>query len=321
MKDNPILIVPGDFKSVFFEIFFKSLRMKNFHSPLVLICCKKIFLNEIKKFNCKKKIKIFDLNQIEKVKIKNNVINLINIPCKNSSTKKFDEKYQNDYLHKTFETAFKLIKKKFSYKLLNGPVNKEKFLKKKFLGITEYISNSFKTNKTSMLIYNNKLSVSPITTHLPLQLVAKKISKKIIIQKVKIAENFYKNILKKKPKFAITGLNPHCESILNINEDIKIVSAAVRNLVKDKINIQGPFSADTLFLKNNRKKYDVIIGMYHDQVLTPIKTLFEYNAINITMGLPFLRVSPDHGTNKNMINQNKSNPTSIIKSLEFLDTH
>ena len=74
-----------------------------------------------------------------------------------------------------------------------------------------------------------------------------------------------------------------------------------------------------MFLKKNRKKFDVIIGMYHDQVLTPIKTLYEYDAINITLGLPFLRISPDHGTNIKMFGKNKSNPLSLIRALNFLD--
>ena len=91
------------------------------------------------------------------------------------------------------------------------------------------------------------------------------------------------------------------------------------NLYKKKINVKGPFPADTIFLKDNRKKFDVIIGMYHDQVLGPIKTLFEYDAINITLGLPFLRVTPDHGPNEKMVGQNKSNPISLIKALNFLD--
>jgi len=88
---------------------------------------------------------------------------------------------------------------------------------------------------------------------------------------------------------------------------------------KKKINIDGPFSSDTIFLKQNRKKYDVIIGMYHDQVLNPMKTLFEYDAINITLGLPFIRISPDHGPNENMIGKNLSDPTSLIRAIEFLD--
>ena len=115
------------------------------------------------------------------------------------------------------------------------------------------------------------------------------------------------------------GLNPHCESVLQINEDQKIIKPLVNNMKKKGFKINGPFSADTAFLKNNRKKFDVIIGMYHDQVLTPIKTLFEYDAINITLGLPFLRISPDHGPNEKMMGKNLSNPLSLIQAIKFLD--
>ena len=83
--------------------------------------------------------------------------------------------------------------------------------------------------------------------------------------------------------------------------------------------IYGPYPADTIFLNNNRKNFDVILGMYHDQVLTPIKTLFEYDAINITLGLPFIRISPDHGPNEKMIGKNLSNPLSLIRAINFLD--
>ena len=169
-----------------------------------------------------------------------------------------------------------------------------------------------------MLIYNKELSVCPITTHLPLSLVSKKITKKSIIEKVKIVNNFYKKFLGFYPKIAITGLNPHCESILKFNEDDKIVKKTVK-ILKKKINVKGPFPSDTIFLKDNRKNFDVIIGMYHDQVLGPMKTIFEYDAINITLGLPFLRVTPDHGPNEKMVGKNNSNPISLINAIKFLD--
>ena len=169
-----------------------------------------------------------------------------------------------------------------------------------------------------MLIYNKDLSVCPVTTHLPLKLVTKKITRKIIKEKILIVDNFFKKVLRIKPKIAVTGLNPHCESILEFNEDNKIILPLIKSL-KNKVNIKGPYPSDTIFLKNNRKKFDVIIGMYHDQVLGPIKTLYEYDAINITLGLPFLRVTPDHGPNIQMIGKNKSNPISLIKALSFLD--
>ena len=90
-------------------------------------------------------------------------------------------------------------------------------------------------------------------------------------------------------------------------------------MIKKKYDVHGPFAADTIFMKEQSKKYDVVIGMYHDQVLTPLKSLFGFDAINITIGLPFIRISPDHGPNYNMLGKNQSNPKSLIKALKFLD--
>ena len=224
-------------------------------------------------------------------------------------------------MEECFNICFEILKKKITNKFVNGPINKEIFLKKKFFGITELISKKFKKKNTVMLIYNKKLSVSPITTHLPLKLVPKMISKKMIIEKIILINNFFIKRLKKKPKIAVTGLNPHCETILNFNEDKKIILPAIQYIKKKEIDVSGPFSADTIFNKKNQKLYDVIIGMYHDQVLTPIKTIFEFDAINITLGLPFLRVTPDHGPNKKMFHKNISDPKSLIRALKFLDKY
>ena len=170
-----------------------------------------------------------------------------------------------------------------------------------------------------MIIYNKNLSVCPLTTHLPIKLVSKKINKLEITNKVKLITNFWKKRFNRKIKIGITGLNPHCESIDKFNEDLKIILPTIKNLKNLNYNIEGPFPADTIFLKNNRKKFDLIMGMYHDQVLAPMKTLFEYDAINITIGLPFIRVSPDHGPNELMLGKNKSNYLSLLNSIKFLD--
>ena len=190
---------------------------------------------------------------------------------------------------------------------------------KKFPGITEYISENFKIKSNAMLIFNKELSVCPITTHLPLKLVTKTINQRLIKEKAFLINKFFIKNIGMKPKIGVAGLNPHCESIHKFNEDKKIVLPAIKKLKKKGLKIFGPLSADTIFLKQNRAKYDVIIGMYHDQVLSPLKTLKEYDAINITLGLPFFRISPDHGPNENMINKNLSNPLSLIRALEFLD--
>jgi 4-hydroxy-L-threonine phosphate dehydrogenase PdxA len=170
-----------------------------------------------------------------------------------------------------------------------------------------------------MIIYNKKISVSPITTHLPIDKVKKNLTTKRIINKILLINNFYKKTLLKTPKIAICGLNPHCENFfVRFSEEKKIIEPAIK-ILKKKVFIRGPFPADTIFLENNRKNFDIIIGMYHDQVLAPIKTINEFGSINITAGLPFLRLSPDHGPNYRMAGKNKSNPQSLLNSIKFLD--
>ena len=203
--------------------------------------------------------------------------------------------------------------------MINGPISKKKFLRNKFLGITEYISYKLNKKKTCMLIYNKKLSVCPITTHLPVKEITKNINKKIVFEKIKLIDQFYRENFNLVPRIAVLGLNPHCESIDSFNEDEKIIKPVIKSLLRNKFNISGPYPADTIFLKDNRKNFDVIVGMYHDQVLTPIKTLFEYDAINITLGLPFIRISPDHGPNEKMLGKNLSNPLSLLKAIQFQD--
>ena len=169
-----------------------------------------------------------------------------------------------------------------------------------------------------MLIFNKRLAVCPVTTHIPIKNVSKNIKKQDIKDKVILINNFYLNNFHFKPKIAIVGLNPHCESFDNFNEDEMIIKPTIINLQK-KFEVSGPYPADTVFLEDNRKKFNVIVGMYHDQVLAPLKTLFEYNAINITLGLPFIRITPDHGPNEKMVGKNLSNPKSLINAISFLD--
>ena len=176
-----------------------------------------------------------------------------------------------------------------------------------------------KDKNIAMLIYNKKLSVSPLTTHLPLKEVHKHITKTKIINQVKLIREFYIKQFKKDPKIAITGLNPHCESNYKSSEEKNIIKPAIKYLIKKRYKVEGPYPADTIFMQNQSKKFNVIVGMFHDQVLTPIKTIFGFNAINITLGLPFIRISPDHGPNISMLGKNKSDPTSLLEALKFLD--
>ena len=322
LNNNSIIIVSGEPYSVFFELFFKTLtnkEIKNYNKPLILIGSKNLLIKQMRKLKYSFKIRVIDENLINKIKLDNKKINLIDV--KFNFKKTFDKISikSSNYIENCFSKGIQLIKKKIGIALINGPISKKHFLNKKFPGVTEYLGSKFnKKEHEVMLIYNEKLSVSPITTHLPLKDVSKKITKKKIIHNVKLINNFYIKKLNFKPRFAVTGLNPHCETHKKFNEEDKIIKPAIKHLFNKKIFIDGPFPADTIFLKKNLKKYDVIIGMYHDQVLTPIKTIFGFNAINVTLGLPIIRISPDHGPNNQMLGKNKSNPQSLKKALNFL---
>ena len=316
---KPIVIVAGEPNSIFLEIYFKSIIQKKFKSPIILIASKKLLKLQMKKLKFKKKIKLLKLTDLNNSKLNNKTINLIDVAY--HQTKAFEKisKKSNNYIKKSFKVAFEIIKNGISSKLINGPISKKHFLNKKYPGITEFISEHFLCQKNAMLIYNKDLSVCPITTHLPLKSVSKKINKDSIKDKILLIDKFYKTNFNFKPKIGVLGLNPHCESIDKFNEDEKIIKPAINQLSKLNYKVYGPYSADTIFLRKNRSKFDVIVGMYHDQVLTPLKTLYEYDAINITLGLPFIRISPDHGPNEKMLGKNSSNPLSLIKAIKFLD--
>ena len=318
MNSKPIIIVNGEPNSIFLEIFFKALKYKKFKSQIILISSSKLLNYHMKEFNYKKKINFINYQQFNKKLFKSS-INLIDVNYKvKPSIKKISSKSKT-FIQDSFDAGLKALKIFNSNKFINGPISKKNFLDNNLPGITEYLAKKTKVHKFAMLIFNEKLSVCPLTTHIPLKNIAKYVNKKNICEKVFLINSFYKNHLGKIPKIGVLGLNPHCESTSKFNEDEKIIKPSIKYLKKLKYKISGPYAADTAFMKKNRKKFDVILGMYHDQVLTPIKTLYEYDAINITLGLPFIRISPDHGPNEKMIGMNVSNPLSLIKAISFLD--
>ena len=322
MKNKPLIIVSGEPYSIFSEIFykiFKSSFYKKYKIPIILIGSKNILEMQMKKMKYSYKINLIKKNEIKNAKLNNFEINLIDV--KLNFKKPFGKitNKSSKYIKECFEIAINIMKKKLGFALINGPVSKTHFLHGKYNGITEYLSHkTYKKNDEVMLIYNKLLSVCPVTTHIPLKNVSKIISSNEILKKITTINKFYKTNLKKIPKFAVTGLNPHCESNFKNNEENKIIKPAIKRAKKKNLRVKGPFPADTLFTKNNIKKFDVVIGMYHDQVITPLKTLYNFNAINITLGLPFIRISPDHGTNNQMLGKKKSDPTSLKEALLFL---
>ena len=318
MSTKIILIVLGEPYSTFTEILMKYFNSDNFKKgkkKIILIGSYKLFKNQMKILKFRIKIKLIkDLNSS-----KDELVNMINVDYKFKTIFAKISNHSNRYIEKCFNLSLKLIKEHKIHALINGPVSKKHFLKKKFPGITEYVASKTNSKEPVMLIYNKELSVSPLTTHIPIKRVFKNVKKKRIINNIIKINNFYKLTLKKKPHVAVLGLNPHCETISKTSEEKREIIPAINYLTNKGLKVSGPFSADTFFLEKNIKKFDVVLGMYHDQVLTPAKTLYNFEAINITLGLPFLKITPDHGPNYQMLGKNKSDPSSIFYAFNFVN--
>ena len=318
---KPIAIIAGEPNSISSEIIFKSwkLRKRYTHKPLFVIGSISLLNFQKKKLKYQIKIKKID-NDFKISDLKGSELPVYDI--KYYQKKPFEKisNKSNKYIFKCFEEALKFVKNKKIIGFVNCPISKESLFKNKHQGITEFLSKKTgKKGSETMLIYNKKLSVSPVTTHIPLSQVNKKINQYEIVKKVKVINNFYKKVFRKKPNFAILGLNPHNFSSSKKCEEKEIIVKSIKSLIKLKIKVKGPVSTDSSFMIFQKNKFDVIIGMYHDQVLTPFKAIYNYNAINITLGLPYIRISPDHGVAENIIGKKIANPRSLIESIKFFN--
>ena len=318
---KPIAIIAGEPNSISSEIIFKSwkIRSKYVHKPFLIIGSIKLL--NLQKKKLKYKIKIKKISKNFKInELKGNELPVYDIEYnQNKPFEKISIK-SNKYIFKCFNTAINFISEKKIKGFINCPVSKETLFYKKHQGITEFLSKkSGENNGEVMLIYNKKLSVCPITTHISLHQVRKKINQNLITKKIKIINNFYRKNLKKIPTFGVLGLNPHNFESSERSSKSRMITRVVKNLAKSKIKAIGPLSPDSSFLLIKKYKLDVIIGMYHDQVLTPFKALYNYDAINITLGLPFVRISPDHGVGENITGKKIANSKSLIESIKFFN--
>ncbi len=302
-----IAITAGDPKSINTEIIGKTWKiLKKKHR-------KKIFIignfNLIKKQLKQNKINIF-LEKIVQLKAINssNVLYILDVPL------------NTNYVLNCVNLADKLARKRKIQGIITCPINKKRVLKSRNPGLTEYLAKKNKISGSEvMMIFNKELSVVPITTHLKIKDVSKKLKKSLIEKKIRVLNNFYRKKLKRKPRIAVLGLNPHNDELKRDSEEVSIIIPAIHKLKKINKNIIGPVPADTVFTNKNKFRYDTIVGMYHDQVLAPFKAIYNFNAINVTLGLNYFRVSPDHGVAEDIANLRKANPLSLLRCVEFFD--
>ena len=191
-------------------------------------------------------------------------------------------------------------------------------------GHTEFLSvllreATGKTQRPVMMLWSPELAVVPVTIHLPLRDVFGQLSTELIVETGRIvARDLTKRFRIPRPRLVIAGLNPHAgENGTLGEEDRAIVAPAVAQLVAEGVDARGPLPADLLFNERARSGYDAALCMYHDQALIPIKTLAFDHAVNVTLGLPFVRTSPDHGTAFDIAGTGKADATSLVAALRL----
>ncbi len=315
-----ILIISGDPLSINSEILIKSWRQlsSSIRKKIYLISNFSLLKQQLEKLG-------YPSNSIRKVdsiddNVESNVMKVIDIKIKFNDPFKVSKEASTKFISNSFKLAHKLALRKDVMGIINCPINKK--LLRKNLGVTELLASKCKVKNNSevMLIRNKSFSVTPITTHIDIKSVSSKITINRIINKSITINSWYKKIFKRKPFIGILGLNHHNAELRKDSEEMRVIIPAIKKLKKMNFKIFGPLVADTIFMRDY-KKYDVVVGMYHDQVLAPFKTIFKFDAINITLGLKYLRISPDHGTAINLIGKNKANAGSLLNSIRFINKY
>jgi len=313
-----ILLLSGDPISINSEIIYKTWKkLKNPIKKKIYLVSNLNLLNaQFKKL--KYSLKMVQVKNIHE-NIKGNHLKIINVNLKFDRPFNISQEKRSKFVLNSLDLAHQLAENGEVSGIINCAIDK-KLLGKKKIGVTEYLASKCKVKNHSevMLIKNKRLSVVPITTHVDIKHISRKINSIKIINKTKTAEKWFKEYLNKKPKIGMLGLNPHNAELRKGSEENKYIIPAIKKLKASNIKIKGPLVADTLFI-NDYKDFDIIIGMFHDQVLGPFKAIFKFNAINITLGLKYLRTSPDHGTATKLIYKKKAKAESLLECINFIN--
>jgi len=209
--------------------------------------------------------------------------------------------------------------------LVTGPVSKVQLYAVGFThpGQTEFIAErcGVAKNNAVMMLAGPDLRVVPMTTHIPLASVADKLDGRLIRQRLRAtAKGLKRNFGIANPRLAVAGFNPHAGEAGNMGrEEIDIFIPAIEQIREEGLNVIGPLSADTMFHAEARTHYDAALCAYHDQALIPLKTLYFHDAVNITLGLPVIRTSPDHGTAFGIAGHNIAMPNSMIAAIKMAE--
>ena len=314
MISKPTFVSLGDPSGIGPEVFIKAIndqKLREHLSKIILVSSSKVIEGAISAIGVKQKI-----NLISDIKnAQPDSINLINVDgCKDfvlGEPTLNNSEFIVDCLSKAADLALTN-----SSCLVTGPLNKSIIQKhvQNFTGHTEFLKRKFNANEVLMYMTNGNLHLGILTTHIPLKEVPNAITRDLIKNKYKLLHHGLMDIFKLAcPKIAVLGINPHAGEFGTIgNEEQNTILPAIDELRDEGYDAYGPVSADTVFTQT---KYDAVLSMYHDQALPVLKTIDFNKTVNITLGLPFLRVSVDHGTAEDIAKSYSANYESMMEAL------
>jgi len=220
------------------------------------------------------------------------------------------------------EQAVELVQNGQAGAVVTNPIHKQALYQCGFVhpGHTEFLAAlSNISTEPVMMLASDRLRVIPVTRHVGVQAAINMLSSDLIVETAVITDKALRqDFAIKAPRIAVAGLNPHAgEGGSMGDEEVRLIEPAIAELKAKGLSITGPHSPDTLFHEDARKNYDVVLCMYHDQALIPIKTLDFDSAVNVTLGLPFIRTSPDHGTALNIAGTGTARELSLISALKM----
>jgi len=259
------------------------------------------------------------VRKILRAKTEISLLDMANVPSTNfafAASKPAFGKASMEYLDK----ALDMFKSREADALVTAPVNKSSIRSagfKDFEGHTEYLAQMSGRSDFAMMFVGKKLKITLVTRHIALRDVSSAITADKICRAIRLTREYLTRYFGiEDPRIAVTGLNPHAsDSGLFGDEEEKVIIPAIRKASIEIKNIYGPFPADAVFYEALKGQFDAVVAMYHDQALAPFKTLYFRNGVNLTLGLPFVRTSPDHGTAFNIAGKGIADPTSMKEAI------
>ncbi|MCH9644206.1 MAG: 4-hydroxythreonine-4-phosphate dehydrogenase PdxA [Gammaproteobacteria bacterium] len=306
--NKPIAITPGEPAGIGPDIILSLLEHNRIQTPIVIIADQKLLQQRAQMLNYKKALQ-------------NQFCQIQHVACHDTVTPGQPHMNNAQYVLDTIKIAAIGCMQEEFHAMVTGPVHKSMINQSgiPFRGHTEFLATLSHTDQTVMMLMSNALKIALLTTHIPLKQVSNAITQDSIIQAVRIIQHDLQHHFEiERPRINICGLNPHCgEQGQLSDEEQEIIIPAMQCLQSEGIQCMGPVSADSAFTPHQLDQCDITLTMYHDQGLPVIKALDFHAAINVTLGLPLIRTSVDHGTALDLAGSGKANDTSLLNAIQL----